>query len=76
VVLFSLQSSFGNKHREVSVVDSLSLELIIEVSLDLLPDEVSSGSKDVAPWNIVVVDHLRLSDDFLVPFREIGFFRV
>ncbi len=44
VVLFALQGAFGNKDREVAVVDAHQLDSGVEEVSDLLPNEVGPRS--------------------------------
>ena len=73
MVLLSFQSVFTNKHWEIAVLDSNSFNFSIEEALNLLPDEEGSRSEDVAPWDVIVVNHLTFFDDVRVPFREVYF---
>ena len=46
------------------------------MALDFLPNEEGSRSQNVAPRNIIVVDHLRLFDDLLIPLGEVIFLTI
>jgi hypothetical protein len=58
VILFSFESTFTNEHWEIAVAHFKGLELDIKEILDLLPNEVSSWSEDIASGDIVIFDHL------------------
>lgn len=76
VLLFFVEGSFSDEHGEVSVLDTESLESRVHEALNLFPDEVRTGSEDVASRDIVVLNQVRLSDHLLVPLREVLLFRV
>lgn len=71
VVLLLLQNSGRHKHGEVGVLDAQLLDLDVEPLLDLLPHKVGGGSHDVAAGHVVVVQHLSLGDNLLVPSGEV-----
>jgi len=74
VIFFSHEGFICNKHREISIFYSICLDESVKKLSDLFPNKVSSGSKNIAPRNFVVVYELSLGDDLLIPFRGIFIF--
>mmetsp|Transcript_35021 Transcript_35021/g.53759 ORF Transcript_35021/g.53759 Transcript_35021/m.53759 type:complete len:601 (-) Transcript_35021:128-1930(-) len=72
VVLFLLEGTLRDEHREVGVLGTAGLEASVEVGLDLLPDVEGARAEDVATGDVIIVDKLSLSDHLLVPLREVG----
>ena len=58
VVLLGLERLLRDKHREVAALDPDRLDLLVEELLDLLPDAKRPRLEDVAPRDVVVVDHV------------------
>lgn len=73
VGFFLAEGGVCHKHGEVTVGNTVFLESWVEETLDVFPDEVGQRSQNVATWNFIVFNHFTLSNNLLVPLREIGF---
>mmetsp|Transcript_3892 Transcript_3892/g.9166 ORF Transcript_3892/g.9166 Transcript_3892/m.9166 type:complete len:306 (+) Transcript_3892:1190-2107(+) len=71
VILLGLEGLLGHKHREVAALHAELLDLCVEETLDDLPDRIRPRLEDVAPGDVVVVDHVTARDHITVPRREI-----
>mmetsp|Transcript_36659 Transcript_36659/g.77819 ORF Transcript_36659/g.77819 Transcript_36659/m.77819 type:complete len:307 (+) Transcript_36659:821-1741(+) len=71
VVLFRLQSPLGDEQRKIRVLYAQLLDLTVKPLLDLLPNEESPGSEDVAAGHLIVLDHLRTDNHLGVPLRKV-----
>jgi len=71
VILLPLKNLLGNKHGEVSVLNPVCLDFVIEPPLDGFPDAVGPWFQDVAPTDVIVVQHIRFQQDIGVPGGEI-----
>lgn len=74
VLFFSLECLFGNKHREVSIFDSMLFYEHIEESLNIFPNSISPGPQDVTAWDIIIIEHARFVNNVSVPTWEIFLF--
>ena len=72
MIFFNLQWFLWDKHREIGVFYTVSLNKLIKKDLNLFPNRVSPRAKDVATRNIVIIDKSWLDDDLLIPSWEIG----
>ena len=68
VFLLLVEGFLSDKDWEVAILHANLLESHIHESLDLLPDIEGEGSEDVAAGDVIVLDHVGLGDDLLVPF--------
>lgn len=91
MVLLPVQHILGDKQRERAVLHAQLLDMCVEPLLDLFPDEIRSRLnpsvkeqtsnclalylKNEAARDIVVVQHITLGKDLLIPSREILLFR-
>ena len=76
MILLFVKSICCNKHWEVTILNTDSFEFFIHVALDLFPDVVRNWSENVASWNIVVLNHICLGNNLLIPFWKVLFFSV
>lgn len=87
VILLSLQVCLRDEERERTILDSHLLDPFIEPSSDVLPDEIgrwlvklalgqATGTdyaylQDEAARDVIVLQHVTLGENLLVPAREI-----
>ena len=67
---------FCDKHWEVAILHAIILEPLVHEALNLLPDKVRNRSQNITPRNVVVLNHVRLSNHLLIPFGEVLFFGI
>lgn len=65
--LLALQRRLGHEHGEVAVLDPELLNLSVEELLDLFPYGEAPWTEDIAPRDVVVLDHLGFGDDLGEP---------
>mmetsp|Transcript_7354 Transcript_7354/g.13573 ORF Transcript_7354/g.13573 Transcript_7354/m.13573 type:complete len:268 (-) Transcript_7354:128-931(-) len=70
VVLLLVQDILGDEHGEVAVVNAKQLDLGIKPLVDMIPDVVGPGPKNVAAGDLVITNHLTLCADLRVPVTE------
>lgn len=66
------KSSLRHKHWEVAILNVKLFNSAIKMSLDLLPNIVGSWSQNVASGDIIIVNHLRLLNDLLIPLGKVN----
>lgn len=71
MVLFFVEGSFSHKHREVAVLNAEFFYSAVKEFRNLLPNKEGRRSKDVATWNLIILNHVRLCDNLGIPFAEI-----
>jgi hypothetical protein len=67
VIFFFAQSSLGDEHWEIAIRNAILLEAGVKETLNVLPNEVSERSEDIASGDFVILDHFTLGNDLLVP---------
>ena len=71
VAFFFIQCSLCHKHREIAILNANFFYTHVNKALDLLPDVVREGSKDIATRDVIILNHLRFCNDLRIPFREV-----
>ena len=71
MIFLFVQGCLCHKHWEVAILHANLFNSFVNKLLDVFPDEVRQRSKDVAPWNVVVLNHLSLGNYLRVPLREV-----
>ena len=71
VTFFFIQCSLCHKHREIAILNANFFYTHVNKALDLLPDVVREGSKDIATRDVIILNHLRFCNDLRIPFREV-----
>ena len=72
MLLLGVEFRLGDKHREVAVLHADRFDARVEKLSDRLPQGEGPRPQDIAPGDIVKVDHLRLDDNLLVPSWEVA----
>ena len=76
MILLLAKSSLRDEHGEVAVLHSILLEAGVEETLNTFPNEVGEWPEDVASRDFVILDHLTLCNDLLIPLGEVLFLSV
>ena len=71
MVLLLLEQGLGDQNREIHVLMTGFLELLVQVCLDVLPDGVAIGTIDEHTLYRGIVDQFCLFADVSVPLSEI-----
>lgn len=71
MLLLLVELCRADEHREVGIFNVLGADEVVKVALNLLPDEIGPGTKDVAAGHLIVLDELGFRDYLLVPLGEV-----